>query len=100
MTRDSATDGLQALRQRLDEIDEHFLDVVRRRIECCAEIACHKKEFGIPMMQPHRIGIVQQRARDYAARTGLSADFLLRLYEMVIEEACRVEDLIIGQSPP
>lgn len=74
MTQDGAADSLQKL--------------CRDRV--------HKRDFGIPMMQPHRIGIAQERARQHAARADLSADFLSRLYEVVIEETC----LVIGQSPP
>lgn len=87
---------LQALRDELDAIDHELLAVVRDRLAVCCRIGLHKKAHAVPMMQPARIGVVQQRAAAFAAANGLSADFLRRLYELIIEETCRLEDEIIG----
>ncbi|WP_190815096.1 chorismate mutase family protein [Saccharopolyspora pogona] len=87
---------LEALRAELDGIDLRLLDVLRERIELCVRIAEHKREHGVPMMQPHRIGVVQQRAADYGAEHGIDQAFLRALYDLVIGETCRVEDLVIG----
>jgi 4-amino-4-deoxychorismate mutase len=92
-------DRLGALRSRLDGLDLAFLDSLRERLECCADIARVKRDFGIPMMQPHRIGLVQQRAANYGRANGIDPAFLHRLYDLIIEETCRLEDLVIG-SPP
>ncbi|MBW5481412.1 chorismate mutase family protein [Streptomyces bambusae] len=93
-----ATAGIDELRARLDRIDERLLDELRARIEICVEIARVKKDQGIPMMQPHRIGLVQERAAAYGADHGIDLEFLRRLYDLVIEETCRVEDLVIAGS--
>lgn len=87
---------LEALRARLDGIDGQLLDVVRQRLDCCGAIGHYKKRHAIPMMQPHRIGIVQLRAEDFAMKHGLSAKFFRTLYELIIEETCRLEDEIIA----
>ncbi|MFC1409719.1 chorismate mutase family protein [Streptacidiphilus sp. N1-12] len=94
-----APDELEALRSELDRIDVSLLDALRLRIACCVEIALVKRTHGVPMMQPHRIGVVQRRAARYAEEHGLSAEFLRRLYDLVIAETCRVEDLVIDGSP-
>ena len=47
------------------------------------------------MMQPHRIGVVQQRAARFAAANGLDLAFMQQLYDLIIGETCRIEDLII-----
>ena len=90
------TDQLEALRHELDTIDVRLLDTIRRRIECCVQIARVKREASVPMMQPHRIGIVQRRAAAYGEQHGVDRDFLRQLYEVIITETCRVEDLVIG----
>lgn len=95
---DAARD-LEALRGELDGIDARLLDVVRDRIEVCVRIARLKSEHDIPMMQPHRIGIVQERAAEYGERNGIDQDFLRRLYDLMIAETCRVEDLVMGNTP-
>lgn len=92
--------GLEKLRSELDGIDARLLDTLKERIDCCVRIAHHKREHSIPMMQPHRIGLVQERAARYAATHGIDATFLRRLYESIIAETCRVEDEVIGHTPP
>lgn len=86
---------LQALRDELDAVDHRLLAIVRDRLAICCRIGLHKRAHALPMMQPARIGVVQQRAAAFAAAHGLSADFLRRLYELIIAETCRLEDEII-----
>ncbi|MDQ0569997.1 chorismate mutase-like protein [Variovorax paradoxus] len=87
---------LQSLRDELDGLDRTLLETVRRRLDCCCRIGLHKRDHAIPMMQPHRIGVVQERAADFAAKHGVSPAFLRALYELIITETCRLEDEIIG----
>jgi chorismate mutase len=95
---DTAAGDLERLRAELDALDQILLDAVRDRIRCCVRIADVKRRHGVPMMQPHRIAIVQQRAASYAAEHGIDAKFLLRLYALIIDETCRVEDLAIAEA--
>ena len=90
------TDGLEELRAKLDDIDARLLEQVRDRIYCCLEIAEHKRDHGVAMMQPHRIAVVQERAARYGAQHGIDGDFLRRLYDLLIAETCRVEDLAMA----
>ncbi|TCO62743.1 chorismate mutase family protein [Actinocrispum wychmicini] len=89
-------DRLTELREELDGIDGRLLDIIRQRIECCVRIAHHKREHNVPMMQPHRIGIVQNRAAEYGSVHGIDQDFLRRLYTVIVDETCRVEDIVIA----
>ncbi len=91
-----AARALEALRARLDRLDERLLDTLHRRLECCTEIAHVKRRHEVAMMQPHRIELVQRRAARYAAEHGIDPSFLHRLYELVIAETCRLEDEVIG----
>ncbi|MEP6722087.1 MAG: chorismate mutase family protein [Variovorax sp.] len=96
-----AAQVLQAMRDDLDRIDAALLETLRQRLDCCCRIGVHKRDHAIPMMQPHRIGVVQLRAAAFAAVHGMSPVFLRNLYELVIAETCRLEDEIIGpvQTP-
>lgn len=91
-------DELEALRAELDGVDNRILDDVRERIQVCVRIAEVKRRNAIPMLQPHRMGFVHERARSYALGHELSPDFFRALYELLISETCRVEDLIIDSS--
>lgn len=87
---------LQSLRDELDGIDFRLLETIRQRLECCCRIGLHKREHGIPMMQPHRIGIVQQRAAEFAANHGMRGTFVHAFYALIIDETCRLELEVMG----
>ena len=95
-SNEEAQQILQALRDELDALDRTLLETLRQRLECCCRIGMHKRDHAIPMMQPRRIGVVQERAAAFAAEHGMSPTFLRALYELIITETCRLEDEIIG----
>lgn len=98
MEKSVADVAIDDLRAELDAIDERFLEELRARINKCVEIGHFKRENGVPMMQPHRIGIVQERAARFGEKHGINQEFLRKLYDLIIEETCRVEDQVIGGS--
>ena len=87
--------SLEEYRSTLDAIDVELLDAIRRRLEIVCHIARYKLEHSMPMMQPHRIDIVTGRAVEYGVAHDISVEYLKSLYELIIEESCRLEDLII-----
>lgn len=94
---------LAKLRADLDYVDSRLLEIVRARIEVIEQIAVLKQHYDIPMMQPGRMRVVHERAQRFADEHRLSPEFLRSLYDLLIGEACRVEDEIIyadaGQTP-
>lgn len=94
-------DTLETLRADLDRLDAELLGALGARVDVCRSIAIYKREYGVPMMQPHRIGVVQQRAARFAEANGLDLTFMKQLYDLIIGETCRIEDLIIdaGTTP-
>jgi chorismate mutase-like protein len=91
-----AAEDLERLRAQLDTLDLILLETVRDRLRCCVRIAEVKRRHDVPMMQPDRIALVQRRAASYAARNGVDASFLHRLYGLIIDETCRIEDLVMA----
>jgi chorismate mutase-like protein len=91
---------LEEFRRQLDELDERLLDVLARRFDVCREVAGHKAEVQIPMMQPARVAEVKRRAVERGRSRGLSEGFVTALYELVIAEACRIEDELLAAAPP
>jgi chorismate mutase-like protein len=90
---------IEELRRRLDDIDSVLIDVLGERFGVCREIAQIKQQQAIPMMQPGRILLVKQRAAELAARHGIPEEFVDSLYELIIAEACRIEQHIIDTVP-
>ena len=86
---------LEELRAELDRIDETLLAVLRERLECCLRIGDYKRLHRVEMMQPHRISAVHERAASYGAAHGIDPGFLRQLYDLIIAETCRLEELVI-----
>ncbi len=89
---------LHRLRMELDLLDGTIMDTLRRRIDCGVRIARYKSRHGVPMMQPSRVHLVKERAARYAADHGLDETFLVNLYDGIIAEMCRVENLVMSRD--
>jgi chorismate mutase-like protein len=86
---------LLRFRKELDELDRRLIDTLAERFAICRQVAEYKAEHQIPMMQPGRVQEVKKRAAERAAAAGLAERFALELYDLIISEACRMEDEII-----
>lgn len=90
------TEKLLLFRRELDHIDDELLDVLSRRLAVCRSVAVYKAESGIPMMQDARVAEVKARAVARGRGRDLREEFVRALYEIVIAEACEIEDEIIA----
>ena len=88
-------DKLQLWREELDTLEDQIVSLFSRRFAICREVAGYKKETGIPMMQSARVQEVKQRAAERGQARGLRAVFVSALYDLIIDEACQLEDEII-----
>jgi 4-amino-4-deoxychorismate mutase len=84
--------GLAPFRARLDEIDAELVDLLGERFQICREVAVHKQERGIEMMQPGRVQIVRARYLQHGAEVDLPADFTGGFFDLLIAATCRAED--------
>jgi chorismate mutase-like protein len=92
------SDRLGELRAEIGHIDDRLLALVRDRLAVCERIAEHKREAGIPMMQPDRLEALGEKVEAFAAEHGIDPLFLSGLYGHITEETCRLEDEIIDGS--
>lgn len=90
--------GLAPFRERLDEIDDQIARLLGERLDICREVASYKSEHGIPMMQPHRVEAVRARYLQRGAEVNLPEDFTARLFELLIETTCRLEDELMAKE--
>jgi len=89
-------ESLNDFRRELNELDEQLVALLGRRFAICRRVALFKQEHGIPMMQSGRVEEVKNRAAAAAGRQGVDPKFIRALYADIIDEACRLEDEIIG----
>lgn len=92
----SPIQSLDELRGAIDRVDADLLSALGHRLSLCAEVAELKKANNIPMMQPARVEQVKSQRAALAPQYGLRPEFVQRLYAMIIDEACHLEDDIIG----
>lgn len=88
---------MEGFRKELNEIDENIIELLGRRFEIIRSVGYYKKEQNIPMMQSNRVAQVKDRCATLGLQFELDADFIKNLYGIIIDEACRVEDLIIDK---
>jgi chorismate mutase len=88
----STADGLAPFRARLDEIDAELVDLLGERFQICRQVAVHKSENGIEMMQPGRVEIVRARYLQHGAEVDLPSDFTAGFFDLMIGATCRTED--------
>jgi chorismate mutase len=93
----SAADGLEPYRRRLDEIDERIAELFGERLQICREVAVHKHEHEIPMMQPDRVKLVRERYLTRGAEHDLPQEFSSDLFELLIATTCRLEDELMDE---
>lgn len=94
----SASDnGLEPFRRRLDEIDDEIAKLFGERLQICREVAVHKSEHGIPMMQPDRVQVVRARYLARGAEHDLPPQFSADLFELLIGTTCRLEDELMDE---
>jgi chorismate mutase len=89
--------GLEPFRRRLDEIDDEIARLFGERLQICREVAVHKSEHGIPMMQPDRVKLVRERYLARGAEHDLPPQFSSDLFELLIGTTCRLEDELMDE---
>ncbi|MFZ1926568.1 MAG: chorismate mutase [Solirubrobacteraceae bacterium] len=91
------TGGLAPFRARLDFLDGEILRLLGERFDVCRQVAHHKREHDIPMMQPQRVIEVRERYLRRGAESNLPSDFSAALFELLIGATCKMEDELIAQ---
>jgi 4-amino-4-deoxychorismate mutase len=89
--------SLAPFRARLDFLDGEILRLLGERFEVCRQVAHHKREHDIAMMQPRRVVEVRERYLQRGSEAKLPADFATSLFELLIAATCRMEDELIAR---
>lgn len=89
-------DELTNLREKINIIDELLVPLIAKRMEICLEVANYKKNNQIPVMQSNRVNEVKKRCCEIGNEHGLEESFVDSIYNLIIREACRLENQIIG----
>ena len=99
IVRDSDTDddayrsGIDALRSRIDVIDETLLTTLASRLEVSKKIGAYKKEHNIAILQTSRWDSILAKMVEEGEKLGLSAEFITTLFNVIHDESVRVQKL-------
>ena len=86
---------LDQFRQEIDTLDSQIIEALGKRFEVCRQVAHFKKAENIPMMQPGRVEEVKKNRQELGVKYSVDVNFMLNLYDLIIQESCRIEDEII-----
>ena len=85
---------MDALRGRIDELDERLVELLSERAKCALAVGELKRALGMAIYQPAREGDVL--AHVCAVNKGpLDDEAIRRLFERIIDEARRLERLAV-----
>lgn len=83
------TTELEALRAKLDSIDDELLDVLAERAQVVAEIWAWKQAHGVERVDPERERALRERLLSRAESVGLSRQAIERVLAQIIGHALR-----------
>jgi chorismate mutase len=90
--------SMSSLRHAVDEIDADIVELLRRRMEVVRQMGQIKRENQVSTLQPSRWNEVLLSRTNAAGKKGLSAEFISQVYQIIHEEAIRLqEEPLFGQ---
>lgn len=91
-------DILAPYRRRIEALDEKIVELLARREAVIREVADVKEHENIPAVIPERVDYVRDRAARIGGEKGLDPDYIARLYALIIDHSCTLEDVIMDAS--
>lgn len=84
-----ATESINQLRKQIDELDNHLMDVLTKRMRISREIAEYKKLHNMTVVQTTRYSEILDKRAAQGSLCGMSPEFVRNIYEHIHEESVR-----------
>lgn len=78
---------LDDLRNKLDQINQELVDLIKRRTLIVRKVAELKREKNIPIFQPDREDELKEQIRELGKKEGVDAGLLEDLITLLIEHS-------------
>ncbi|MDO4160810.1 MAG: bifunctional 3-deoxy-7-phosphoheptulonate synthase/chorismate mutase type II [Prevotellaceae bacterium] len=91
------TEGITALRQQIDELDNQLMDLLAKRMRVCREIGQYKKEHNMTVLQTSRYNEILDKRGAQGVLCGMDSEFIKTIFEAVHEESVRQQIEIINK---
>lgn len=89
---------LEDFRKEIDALDKELVKMLGKRQAIVSQVALYKHARGIPAILQDRIDEVRNNAAEEGKQYGLDPDYTARLWQMMIDEACRLEQEYFDQQ--
>jgi chorismate mutase len=92
-------DSLKPFRTKIDALDDQIIDLLAARMDIVRAVGGVKSREGYALVQTARVQEVLDRCAAMGSTKSLDADFIRKLYTLIIDEAHRLERGIIERAP-
>ncbi len=92
-------DKLEALRARIDDLDEQVLRLLAARMEIAQQIGEYKYENDVTIFQLQRWQEIVKTRSEWGADLGLDSDFLQRYLLLIHKESIRLQTAVMSGAP-
>ncbi len=94
----NAADGLDLLREQINQIDTELMELMARRMKISKEIGEYKKDHKMPVLQTRRYDDIINQWAMSATQLGLDDDFVKSVYRLIHEESVRQQLEVLNGS--
>lgn len=88
---------LQALRSRIDKVDEEIIHLLGKRMRITEELGRFKKEESVTIFQIDRWKEILESRTMLAEQVGLSKEFILKYLEQLHKESIRTQTRVMNK---
>ncbi|HHV40006.1 MAG: bifunctional 3-deoxy-7-phosphoheptulonate synthase/chorismate mutase type II [Bacteroidales bacterium] len=92
------TQLMDALRARIDVLDDDLIDLLAQRMSLADAIGTIKKRRGIGIVQTGRWKQICDKIEKLAVEKGLDTDFVGEIYQAIHQESIKRQEKIIGDE--
>ncbi|MEM0053550.1 MAG: chorismate mutase [Nitrososphaeria archaeon] len=85
------SEDINALRERIDYIDEEIVKLLAERVKVAKDIGRLKKEKGLPIVDSQRENEVYSRAIRLALENGLSPEDCENIFKGIVQMCRKVQ---------
>ena len=91
------TESIQQLRKQIDTLDNQLMELLAKRMEVCREIGRYKKEHNMTVLQTGRYNEILEKRGVQGSLTGMSPEFVAKVFENIHEESVRQQIEIVNK---
>jgi chorismate mutase len=90
--------GLSLLRERIDQVDDELLTLLKRRMNIADEVGNYKKENNLTILQTARWNEILERALLKGDSLNLSKEFLIKYFDAVHMESINHQNKVMNET--